>query len=607
MLRDKQSSGKPVLSLSKRPGSCDGSWMKITVPQPNFNGRFPLSLSPREREFSSLPRVCAKTARRASVWLRPPCGGEADAHRAAGKGLFVMNYGNITKRQLVIRLSFAVICFIAAEMLLLSQHAAAAEWLITPSLNLKETYSDNIRLAPRGSERSEWITGIDPGISFSGKGSNLKVNASYQMQNSFYAKDSQEHSRNHQLNADANAKLVDELLFLDGKASISQQNISLFGPQAADNTNITGNRASVATYSISPYLRHRFDDIASSELRYTHDEVRTRVGGLSNSEGDSTLFNLNSGTAFSRLGWGLHYNKHKTGYSNQPAVDTETYSGDLRFPITPKFSLTAIKGYEKNNYLSISGEPPEGRFWTAGFSWTPTARTSLVASTGRRYFGKTHSLAASHRSRNTAWSLNYSEDITSSRNQFLSPTTDTATYLNLLCLTAIDPVSCRQDVANAIESGAIPATLPYAINYFTNQYFLQKRLQASVALSGAKSTVLFTLFNTIRKSQTSSVMDSILLGTGSLTLDNTTKQLGGSALWNWRISPRTSAHISAAYTRNRSSSQTDYDKSIRLGITRQIQPRLSGSVEFRRLMHDSSLSSSAYIENAATASLLMKF
>ena len=87
-------------------------------------------------------------------------------------------------------------------------------------------------------------------------------------------------------------KLVDNLFFLDGRAAISQQNISLSGPQAADNVNVTGNRTEVKTYSVSPYLRHSFGNFASSELRYTHSGVSTGVGALSDSQVDSIHLRL---------------------------------------------------------------------------------------------------------------------------------------------------------------------------------------------------------------------------------------------------------------------------------------------------------------------------
>lgn len=547
------------------------------------------------------------------------------------------------------KLSFPAVCSAASVILLLSQQAIAADWKLTPSLDLEETYSDNIRLAPRGGEKSDWVTQVNPGVSLTGTGPHLKAHVTYRMQNIFYANDSSQRKTNHQLSAGATAELVNDFLFLDGNASISQQNISLFGPQAADNTNITGNRASVTTYSISPYLRHRFGEIASSELRYTHDEVRTRVGGLSNSKGDSILFRLNSGPAFSRLGWGLHYNKQITGYSNNPTADTETLSGDLRFSITSQFSLTATAGYEKYNYISTTGTKPEDRFrtagfswtpstkisiqaskgiyetnnylstgtkpeerfWTARFSWTPTARTSIEASTGHKFFGKTHSLAASHRSHNTVWSLNYSEDITTTHSQFLIPATiNTANFLDQLWTPSIpDPVLRQQFIDSFIQNNGLPTSLANSVNYLTNRIFLQKQLQASVALNSAKSTLILSAFDTLREAQTAQTMDSLLFGTSNLVLNDNTKQIGGNALWNWRFSPRTNINASTGYTKSRSISTglTNNTRMMRLGMTSQFRPKLNGSVNLRRTLQHSNQIGGGYQENAITASLLMQF
>ncbi len=531
-----------------------------------------------------------------------------------GRSEYLMTYLTAIKHQFLIRLSFSVICIFTTAMLLHSQHAVAAEWLTTPSLNLIETYSDNVGLAPPGSTKGDWVTQVNPGISAIGTGSRLTAHVSYLMQNILYAKETNQSYTAHLLNAGANAKLVDEFLFLDGSASISQQNISLFAPQTTDNINITNNRTNIATYSISPYLRHTFDAVASSELRFTRSEFRTGASGLSNTKADGTVFNLNSGPEFSRVGWGLLYNNQIVDYSNaNGSVFTRTTSGNLRFVITPRFSLTATKGYEKFNYLSITGAPPEGHFWTGGFSWTPSQRTSVEASTGKRFFGNTHSLVASHQSRNTVWSLNYSEDITTTQAQFMVPATiSTASFLETLWASSIpDPVLLQQTVNSFIQNYGLPASLSNSINYFTNQFFLQKQLLASVAInsSSTKSTFILSAFNTMREAQTAEASDSLLLGTNNLNIYNNTKQHGGSALWNWRFSPVTNVNASAAYTKSISVA-TDIEtttKMLRLGMTRQFRPKLNGSVDLRRTLQPANEIGAGYQENAIIASLLMQF
>ena len=234
---------------------------------------------------------------------------------------------------------FPVVGSSAAVMLLLSFHSGATDWKITPTLNLKETYTDNVRLT-QDNEKSDFVTQINPGISLIGTGPHLKVDARYVMQNIFYAKENSENAINHQLHALANAELLDDLFFVDANASISQQNISSFGQQTTDNTNITNNRTNVKTYSISPYLLNHFQNFASSELRYTHDSVSTDgtgsavSSGLSNSQSDKILMSLKSGTDFRTLGWGLNYNKQRIDFNSSQTVDLETYGGDLRYLIT---------------------------------------------------------------------------------------------------------------------------------------------------------------------------------------------------------------------------------------------------------------------------------
>lgn len=510
------------------------------------------------------------------------------------------------------RLPFPATCSIATAMLLVYAHAGAAEWKITPSLDLKETYTDNVRLAPPGQEKSDFITQINPGISLTGTGSHLKLNASYVMQNLVYADESSQNTMNHILNATANAELVDNLFFLDGRATISQQNISLLAPQATDNVNITGNRTEVQTYSVSPYLRHRLSNYASTELRYTHDEVSTGGSGLANSQADRIQLSLNSGSAFNTVGWGLNYSNGKTSYGNTantniPAVDTEVFSGNLSYSVTTKFRLTATGGYEKNNYISI-GPKPDGSFWSAGFSWAPSARTSIDGSAGRRFFGDTYSLAASHRTRLTSWSVDYSEDITSTQSQFLTPiTTDTASLLTPLLNNPTLTPAQKQAFTTLIQ--LYPTTITGFSNNFTNRHFLQKRLQASVAVTGAKNTLVLSLFHVTRDAQTPQALDSSLFGSSTLALTDNTKQVGGSAFWSLQIDPRTSANLNLGYTRNSfpSLGRTDNDKIIRLSLTRQFQPKLNGSIELRRTQRDSSQSGGDYNENALMAFLSMRF
>ena len=507
------------------------------------------------------------------------------------------------------KLPYTIIRTAAIIILTCPVYSVAADWKIVPRLNLIETYTDNVTLAVRGSEKSDFITQINPGISLIGTGARLKVNANYTMQNLFYANGSDSNRTVHQLRAGENAELIKNFLFLDSNANISQQNISLLGPLATTNENITNNRTTIKTYSISPYIRHNFSNFASTQARYTHNAVYTDVGGLSSSQSDSILLSLTSGTAFRTLGWGLNYNKQRIGGLGTSG-ENERYTGNLRYRVSSKFSLTGTGGYQKFSYTSITGNSA-GSFWTTGFAWTPSDRTNIAANTGKAFFGTTYMLRASHRTRRSAWSLNYNQNITTTRDQFVIPATiDTANFLDQLWTSNIpDPVMRQQTIDAFIRDNGLSASIFDPINVLTNQFFLQKRLQASVALSGTRSTLVLSMFHMLREAQTQGDANSALLGANNFTLNNNTKQIGGNALWSWKISPRTNANIGAIYIKSNilGTGQEDETKTFRVGLTRQIRSKLNGAVNFRHTERTSNQIGSEYRENAIVASLLMSF
>ena len=501
-------------------------------------------------------------------------------------------------------------------LLMYPAYSTAADWTIVPRLNLIETYTDNVTLGVRGNEKSDFISQINPGISLSGTGARLKVNVNYSMQNLFYANERNQNTTFHQLSARENAELIRNFFFLDSTASISQQNISLLGPLTTNNENLTNNRTNVKTYSISPYIRHNISNFASTQARYTHNAVYTDLGRLSASQSDSVLLSLTSGSAFRSLGWGLNYNKQKTGGLGtsigdlSTSVDSEQYTGNLRYRISSKFSLTGTGGYQKYSYTSITGVS-SGSFWTAGFVWNPTDRTSIAANAGESFFGKTYTLLTSHHTRRSNWSLNYNQTITNTRDQFLIPaTTNSANFLNQLWASNIpDPVMRQQTVDAFIRDNGLSPSIFNPINFITNQFFLQRRLQATVALSGAKNTLVLSIFHMLSEPQTSGNRNDVLLGTSNFALTNNTKQIGGNALWSWKISPRTNANIGATYIKSNipATGNEDETKTFRVGLTRQIQSKLNGAVNFRHVERTSNQIGSEYRENAISASLSMAF
>jgi uncharacterized protein (PEP-CTERM system associated) len=505
-------------------------------------------------------------------------------------------------------------------MLLLSSYSNAAEWRIIRRMNLVETYSDNVRLGQGGSATGDFITQINPGITIDGLGSRFNANVNYTTNSLIYAQNSNFSRIRHQLNATGTAELYKDLFFVDGRASISQQNVSLLGPQAIDNVNITGNRANVSVYTISPYLRHRFQDFATTELRYARNWVNSGVNPLFNSQADSVLFNLNSGSAFKTLGWGVNYSHQMIDFATGRTVELERSIGNLSYTITPQFALTATGGYERNSFISIRGSP-SAPLWTVGFVWQPTERTNIAVSGGQRFFGNTYSAVASHRTRLTAWDLSYAQNITTFNQQAglgmgLGLPGGLGGSLNSL-LGAQNPslgLDAIQQASNAILGLGLSSSFFSPTNFLTNQLFLQKMLQASVAMNGASNTVVLRVFNMTRQAWSPDSTDAGLAGAQDLSLLNHTRQTGANALWSYRLSGLTSANINFGYTRFSflGTNRVNDFMLIMLGMTRQLPPllpnsNLNATLQVRHNQGFSNQAGPDYRENAVIASLNMGF
>jgi uncharacterized protein (PEP-CTERM system associated) len=501
----------------------------------------------------------------------------------------------------------------AVAGLALAPAAAAAELQLQPTLELSENWSDNPTLVSDSQAHSQFITEVSPGFTLAEDSNRLQLRASYKL-NLFAYSDrrlSGSDAANNELALAAKARLVGELLYVDVNAGVSQQPVSPFAPVNSDADYLANNRSEVRSYSVSPYLTQRFGSAAVGTLRYTHDVVSSSQGGLGNSDGDSLALSLSNGPALRRWGWDVAASRQNLNDHIAPTSDSNNANFGVHFGLSDDFSLLENLGYDKFSYESGPGAPTQGKSWSTGFKWEPSTRTSLQMTAGRRYYGPSYGLNGMHRSRHTVWSLSYNDAVTTSRDQFLLPSSvDTAALLNSMLTAQIpDPVQRAAAVAAFIRSNGLPASLANSINYFSNRYILQKEALATAALNGAHATLLFSLFRTRRTALSSIQEDSELLGSQNAELYDNTNQVGASIVANYSLNSRTSSALSASYGKTDSLSlqQTQVNRSWRWMVSHQFQPRLSGVFELRQTRNVQSPGDLAYTEHAVAVSISMKF
>jgi uncharacterized protein (PEP-CTERM system associated) len=478
---------------------------------------------------------------------------------------------------------------------------------VRSSLTVSEVFSDNVSLAASGSERSEWTTRIRPSVTITEQGPRLRFNATYSPE-LLYRANQGTTDISHFLDANGNAELVHRLLYLDVKAGVSQQNVSLLATQSDSNLNTTSNRTSVKSYGISPYLRHNFGADASSELRYTHDAVHygANSNGASASTSDRIDAKLSSGASFQLFTWGLVYSKSHVEYSQTgQKVDAESYSATGGRLVYPNLRLTGNVGFEDSGYPTTSGQANKGPFWNVGPTWTPSPRTTVSASLGRRYYGASKTFNFEHRSRMTLSQVNYSESVTTTRS--------TVTGSNSLGLdaNAIDLFVRAQfpNDPNGVEANNLRDSLSRSIqpvNFLTDALFLDKRWQATFAIQGLRNTIVTSLFSSNRDSLSTSASTA-----GDFNVSQNVKQTGASLTWSTRVTQTLGANASAGLTRNRFTSTgggSDRLSYLRFGVTEQFSPKLTGSLLVGRQQNDTNrIGGSKYTENSVSATLGLKY
>jgi len=221
----------------------------------------------------------------------------------------------------------------------------------------------------------------------------------------------------HTLNANGYAELIEDFLFIDATARVSQELISLLDSPADAGIN-DSNRATVSSYSISPYVKKRFGTFADAQARYTFSGAIFGEDVSSNLVSNELSASLVSGTRFADLNWGLDYSyrdvvDQDSGIGGDTSYAYETVNLSLGYALTRKFRLIGNVGHEWVTYDSAlaAANDRDDPSWSAGFAWSPSRRTSIEATMGERFFGNTYSIQASYRARDSVWTASYVEDV----------------------------------------------------------------------------------------------------------------------------------------------------------------------------------------------------
>ena len=308
----------------------------------------------------------------------------------------------------------------------------AAEWTNTASVTPGVTYTDNVCLS-KDNKNGQWIGTVTPAGTMKAEGARLKLNVAGSVEvNTLSDNDLDDEgctggSFNNreqfapQLRGNANAVLMENWVYLDTDAVISQNQASPYVSGGGDSFDRTGNTNTTYNYSVSPYIQRQFKDVAELNLRYSWDEQYNTVNLVGDSTEQSAGMTFGSIPGASKYIWGLQGDYSKVDYSETPITgssnrDSELQSAQLNlgYQFDRRWQVNGFFGNEWNDFVSTRDDI-DGTFWDVGMRWTPNGRTTIDAGIGDRFFGNNPRFEINHSHKRSAFSAGYAKTLTYDR------------------------------------------------------------------------------------------------------------------------------------------------------------------------------------------------
>lgn len=269
--------------------------------------------------------------------------------------------------------------------------ARADDWTIVPHVELRESYTDNVRGISGPDKSSDLLSTVMAGVVARNMGARATVAFSYDLAYDKYPKSGGTDGFRHDLLGIGVLDVVPEHLFLDTRAAVSQQPIRRQGATSAIDRSLPSNQTRVINYGISPYYAHAFGDWAEVEARYRFNQVLftdTRTSDGTDAPSNGLVHDLSlvgrSGRGQTRFLWDGLIQRIHTDLGDGDTRDETIVQGNHEFRFNRVVSAMAGLGYE-----SITDTGPasdiKGPIWMVGGRLTPGPRTEFLLQYGRRF------------------------------------------------------------------------------------------------------------------------------------------------------------------------------------------------------------------------------
>ncbi len=271
--------------------------------------------------------------------------------------------------------------------------SAAPGLIITPSVGLSETYTDNA--AGGVASKPDSVSQFSPGLSIHGETAYLTVDGDYTPTYDHFNTHSAPDRIDQSLNANGTFKPIENVLTMDFQAYAQEAG------GTGNFTNFSGalvptvDRVLYYVGAAAPHYQTHFGDIATFDAYYRLTSTNTSDEGVhpvgqplqsTNSLGQNMEIAVGSADSLGRVGLNLDLNYGLTSGSGENSSSTNSaYVVGGSFHINRTYALTGSIGYQTIDYPTVGavqGYKSSGVTWSLGATITPNALSTVSVGYG---------------------------------------------------------------------------------------------------------------------------------------------------------------------------------------------------------------------------------
>ncbi len=425
--------------------------------------------------------------------------------------------------------------------------SAKADWVITPSIEVAEIYTDDVDLDAAFAQ-SDFVTQTTIGGTAVATGARFNANINYDLNHFYYPSlEGDKDEFRHSLLAGMDSEIVRDFFFIEADAGVTQQFIDRRDTFSTLDIGVSDNRGTVTIGSISPFTVNKVGGnfaVMTTRYRLSYVDVSRNIAvdGTDLGAGAASVFHEGSviftnGTRFTRTTWSWQniYTQESIVGDNNTTLTTQLF-GD--YQLHRKIALLASAGYTDRE-AEFGPARFSGFIWDVGTRLTPGPRTNLTVRYGKTFFGN-------------AWTVDGQYIITPNMNVTVSYRDNLATFQSF-ALQAF------------LAGGGNAADFPQ--DAVSQDFTRQKQWELNLVGTRGRSTL--TLIGTILRSDSSIVLGDF-------------KRYTVGAIWNRAMSPRLNVNIAAFLVDDKFvvDPQSDIFLSYSGGITYNISENLVGTIEY---------------------------